>query len=376
MLPKARIVAALEHREADRVPVGEIHADWEIVELAIRRPTYLHSKWREWTAVWEGRRDEVVSSYKRDLVDLTRRFEWDFVTVPLVPARKPEYKEPEMLGEYTWRDETGKVWQYSPESGGWPMVIAAPPIGLDDIKVPDALKVDESRLEAAAHVVKELGGTHFVFGTVPDGSFPWQETTGLMEDYLVRMLTEPAFIEKAVALHLKTALAWIEAMCAVGVDGILVARDYCDNRGPLMGPRLFRQSLLPAFKEMVRTARAKGKFFMKHTDGYTWPILDDFVDAGVDAWQGIQPSIGMDLKLLKEKYAGRLCFFGGVDVHTLIADTPGAVAEEVKYAIRHAARGGGLVITSGNSLMPGTKWDNYQALLSTAREHGRYPITL
>jgi uroporphyrinogen-III decarboxylase len=127
---------------------------------------------------------------------------------------------------------------------------------------------------------------------------------------------------------------------------------------------------------MVRAARAKGKFFMKHTDGYTWPILDDFVEAGVNAWQGIQPSIGMDLKLLKEKYAGRLCFFGGVDVHTLIADTPGAVAEEVEYAIRHAARGGGLVLTSGNSLMVGTKWDNYQALLSTAREYGRYPITL
>lgn len=208
MLPKARIIAALEHQEADRVPVGEIHADWEIVELAIRRPTYLHSKWREWTALWEGRRDEVVASYKRDLVDLTRRFEWDFVSVPLVPARKAEYREPEMLGEYTW------------------------------------------------------------------------------------------------------------------------------------------------------------------------PILDDFVEAGVNAWQGIQPPIGMDLKLLKEKYAGRLCFFGGVDVHTLIADTPAAVAEEVKYAIRHAGRGGGLVLTSGNSLMVGTKWDNHQALLSTAREYGRYPITL
>ena len=179
MLPKARIIAALEHREADHVPVGEIHADWEIVELAIGRPTYLHSNWREWTAEWEGRRDEVVDSYKRDLVDLTRRFEWDFVSVPLVPARKAEYKKPELLGEYTWRDETGKVWQYSPESGGLPMVIEARPIGLDDIKIPDTVTVDESRLEVAVHVVKELGGTHFAFGQVPDGTFPWQETTGL-----------------------------------------------------------------------------------------------------------------------------------------------------------------------------------------------------
>ena len=47
MLPKERIIAALEHREADRVPVGEIVADWEITEAALGRQTYAHSKWRE-----------------------------------------------------------------------------------------------------------------------------------------------------------------------------------------------------------------------------------------------------------------------------------------------------------------------------------------
>ena len=32
MLPKERMIAALEHREADRVPTGETGADWEITE--------------------------------------------------------------------------------------------------------------------------------------------------------------------------------------------------------------------------------------------------------------------------------------------------------------------------------------------------------
>jgi len=374
MLPKERVIAALEHREADRVPVGEIVADWEITEAALGRQTYAHSKWREWTAVWEGRRDEVVASYKRDLVDLTRRFEWDFALVPLVPARKAQHKPPELLGNYTWRDEAGKVWRYSPESGGLPMVIEAPPIGIDDIKIPDKVDVDESRLEAAVHVVKELGGTHFVFGQVPDGTFPWQETTGLLEEYLVKMLTEPAFAEKAVALHLKTALAWIEAMCDLGVDGVLVGTDYCDNRGLLMGPGPFRHFVMPALAQLIQTTHAMGKYFVKHTDGNTWSILDDFVAADLDAWQGIQPRIGMDLKLLKEKYAGRLCFFGGVDCDNLVAGTLADVRHQVKYAVRHAAPGGGLVLTSGNTLQVGTRYENYMAMLSAAREYGNYPI--
>ena len=82
----------------------------------------------------------------------------------------------------------------------------------------------------------------------------------------------------------------------------------------------------------------------------------------------------MDLKLLKEKYAGRLCFFGGVNCETLTLGTPAEVEEEVKYAIRAAAPAGGLVLTSGNTLQVGTRWENYLAMRTAAREYGRYPI--
>jgi len=82
----------------------------------------------------------------------------------------------------------------------------------------------------------------------------------------------------------------------------------------------------------------------------------------------------MDLKLLKEKYAGRLCFFGGVNCETLTLGTPAEIEVEVRHAIRHAAPGGGLVLTSGNTLQLGTKWENYQAMRAAAREYGRYPV--
>jgi hypothetical protein len=375
LLPKERMIAALEHREADRVPVGETGADWEITERVIGHPTYYRSKWKEWVAEWEGRREEVVESYKRDIVELARKLEWDFLVVPLVPARRKEYRSPQFLGDYTWRDPSGKVWRYSPESGGHPLLVEAPSMGVDDIVLPERVQVDESRLEAIAHAVKEIGGTHFVFARPPDGTFPWIETVG-MEEFLVRMVTDPEFITKATAAALKVAIAYIEAMCDLGVDGILAATDYCDNRGPLMGPRPFRQFVLPAFVQICHTSHGKGKFFVKHTDGNTWSILDDFVAAGVDGWQGIQPKIGMDFKLLKEKYAGRLCLFGGVNNETLIDGTPQEVVEEVKYAIRHAAPGGGLVITCGNTLQLGVKYENYLAMQSAARQLGKYPISL
>lgn len=373
MLPKERVIAAIQHREGDRVPVGEIGVDWEITERALGHPTFYRARWREWIAEWEGKRDAVVASYGEDIVALAKTFEWDFVVVPLVPARQKEYKIPEMLGKYTWRDESGKVWRYSADSGGHPMLIDAPPLKTEDLVVPERVRIDKSRLEAVSYVIKELGGSHFVFGRAPDGTFPWIETVGL-EEFLIRMMIDPEFVDRAIEISLRISQAWIEAMCDLGVDGILIGTDYCDNRGLMMGPRPFRKFILPALGKLCRTVHARGKFFVKHTDGYTWDILDDFVSIGLDGWQGIQPRIGMDLKLLKEKYAGKICLFGGVNCETLVGGTPEEVEAEVHYAVRNAAPGGGLVLTSGNTLLVGTRYENYMRMLSAAHKYGIYPI--
>jgi uroporphyrinogen decarboxylase len=65
----------------------------------------------------------------------------------------------------------------------------------------------------------------------------------------------------------------------------------------------------------------------------------DRVATGIDGWHGIQPNIGMDLRLLKERYGARLCFFGGLNCETLIEGTPEGARAEAEYAIRHAAKG-------------------------------------
>ena len=123
-------------------------------------------------------------------------------------------------------------------------------------------------------------------------------------------------------------------------------------------------------------AHAKGGYFIKHTDGNVWSILDTFREARVDAWHGIQPSIGMDLRLLKERYGNDLCFFGGVNCETLVAGSPDEAREEVRYAIRHAAPGGGLVVTTGNVLQPGTQLECYLAARQAVSDYGAYSIAV
>jgi uroporphyrinogen decarboxylase len=82
----------------------------------------------------------------------------------------------------------------------------------------------------------------------------------------------------------------------------------------------------------------------------------------------------MDMRLLKEQYGGRLCFFGGINCETLIEGAPEEARAEVQYAVRHAAPGGGLVIATGNVLQPGVQLGNYLAARQALKEYGEYPI--
>ena len=374
MTPKERVIAALKHEEADRIPTGENAVDYELVETILEHPTLYNSRWRELYALWDGRRPEIVADYGSAHVDLVRALEWDYVRVPAVPPEK-EYKRPVMTGPYSWLDEKGNEIQYFPDSGNIATQVESDHMTLDDLPDPDEpFHVDPSELEAINHVVSELGKTHFIIGRSPvDGTFPFQETVG-MENLLIRMITEPEFVKRAVDAYVNRSIAYIEAMLDAGCDAIMTTDDYSDNRGPIMGPDRFKEFVLPGLIRQTEAVHAQRGYFIKHTDGNVWRILDMLVAAGIDGWHGIQPSIGMDMKLLKEQYGDKCCFFGGMNCETLVAGTAEAVDEEVRYAIEHAGVGGGLVVTSGNVLQPGTRLENYLAGRQAIKDYGAYPI--
>src|SRR5512136_2044036 len=79
MTPKERMLAVLHGERPDQVPTGELGVDYPITEYVLGRSTYYRAKRKERSAVWNGGRDEVVASQKRDLVALARAMEWDFV---------------------------------------------------------------------------------------------------------------------------------------------------------------------------------------------------------------------------------------------------------------------------------------------------------
>jgi len=171
-------------------------------------------------------------------------------------------------------------------------------------------------------------------------------------------------------------MATINAFLDLGCDGIMVTEDYADNRGVTTGVARYEEFILPYLKRIANLVHQRGAYFIKHSDGLMWDLLDSFVELGIDGWHGIQPVIGMDIRRLKEQYGGKLCLFGGINVETLIAGTPEEARNEALYALKYGAPGGGLVLTGGNILEPGTRAENYQAVTDAWKQYGTYPIKI
>jgi len=80
---------------------------------------------------------------------------------------------------------------------------------------------------------------------------------------------------------------------------IWVYDDFSINTGPLISPAIFEKLLLEPYKRMFAYWKSKGaRHIVLHHDvlsEYTYPILDMFVETGLNGVQGVYPSAGLAL---------------------------------------------------------------------------------
>ena len=377
MTRKQRVKTALARREPDRVPLGEIIVECDMVEQVLGHESFLRGHFKTDQAYWEGRRDEVVDSLKRDTVELARKLDLDVVPVWLVPSKHEEIKGPRRIAEDTYEDEKGNILQYSDVSK-WLIVVkdanAEREWRLEDFPFEAPREPDESELEMVRYVMGELGDTHYVIGR--HGGDPTFPVLGGQERGLMMWVEEPEIVKRAIEVATERVLVRDRALMREGVDAIHPDVDYSGTSGPLVNPRLLRELSLPAMRRQVEAAHARGVQVIKHACGNNWAILDLFVEAGYDAYQGIQGGAGMDVKRLKETYGGKLAIWGGIQIETLVRGTREDVRQEVEYALRSAAPGGGFVLNSSHAIVPGVPYDNFMTYLDVAREKGAYPISV
>jgi uroporphyrinogen decarboxylase len=76
----------------------------------------------------------------------------------------------------------------------------------------------------------------------------------------------------------------------------------------------------------------------------------------------------MDIAEVKRRVGDRLCLMGHVDVDLLSRGSVDEVRAQVRHNIEVAGYNGGYCVGSGNSIPEYVTFENYMAMIDTARE--------
>jgi uroporphyrinogen decarboxylase len=103
--------------------------------------------------------------------------------------------------------------------------------------------------------------------------------------------------------------------------------------------------------------------------------IPDLIDNGIDILNPVQISAeGMAAKELKERFGGKLVFWGGgIDAqHVFPFASPEEVREHVRRNIEIFKTGGGYVFNNVHNIQAGVPAENIVALFNAAYEYGFY----
>ena len=133
-----------------------------------------------------------------------------------------------------------------------------------------------------------------------------------LQDALCNILLEPeACYELLDALCEHTLMRIRRAAEVYHPEKIQMHDDYGMERTLFFDAAIWRQLIKPHLRRIVDECHRLGMIYEHHSCGYIAPLMDDFVELGIDAWNPVQGS--NDPRALFEKYGGRLTFVGGFD---------------------------------------------------------------
>ena len=171
-----------------------------------------------------------------------------------------------------------------------------------------------------------------------------------IEPVLLAALDDPAFLEAYVAVVARCNLRIMELLIDAGVD-VIVRRGWYESTD-FWSPTLYRRFLFAPLQQEVHLARQAGVKLSYVMNTGAMPLLPAFADLGFDVLSNLDPlGPGMDLAAVKARIGDDICLCGGVNnTHVLEQGSGVEVERAVCEAIDSLAPGSGFILAPGDSV--------------------------
>ena len=189
------------------------------------------------------------------------------------------------------------------------------------------------------------------------------------ENLCIAYYEEPELIHDILSTIADTTLQVMERVGEiVPIDNLIVHEDMAGKSGPLVGPLQVKEFIAPYYRKIWDAAKAYGaQLFSQDSDGDMTPVMDAFIDCGVQCFYPAEPVGGMDMVQLRKKYGKQIYFKGGIDKHALRYGKE-AIRKELEYKMSEPMLGGGTIFALDHRIPNGVLLDNYRYYVNLGRE--------
>ncbi|MGA2618827.1 MAG: uroporphyrinogen decarboxylase family protein [Thermoguttaceae bacterium] len=191
-----------------------------------------------------------------------------------------------------------------------------------------------------------------------------------MGQLLMDFYDAPRFVHDLLGRIADYNIAQLREALKHDIDAVYFGDDWGQQHGLQMGPRLWREFILPQLKRMYAAVRQAGKFVMIHSCGDVDELFDDLLDIGLSCFNPFQPEV-MDVYSLLPRYRGRLAFHGGLSTQRTLPF--GTVAEVRAEARRLVALGreGGYIFAPAHDVEGDVPLENMLAAIEVVQQQPR-----
>ena len=343
------MIAVLEHRLPDRVPLMELWIDPKVVNAILPGAT------------------------SNGLVE---HLGMDVVTVPTMIYDDDEVEWIEVTeSKRIFRDKWGGLQALTTDAV--PHQIEPARIEEDEdmarYEPPDPR---DSTVPAKIRALKEQypGGEKAICVVGESGWAPAADLRGGLQNLLLDFGLRPEFAKELMRFGRDYYSELYPVCIEAGADIILLGDDYSDKNGPMMSPAQFDDIILPSDTAVVASIKNAGGYCIKHTDGNIRKIIDQLVGTGLDCLGPLEDVPHMELDGILNLFPGKLAVMGNLSVDLLARGSREEVVRATKRLLATTSAIGPHIMSSGNTIASYVSPENFLAMIETTKEHGVYPI--
>ncbi len=325
---RERVIAAIEHREADCIPY---HLRFT---SAARRAFVAHTR----------------------VEDVERRF-GNHIEL----ARCMDF--PVEIATGMFRDEFGVVWDRRDGSDiGLPAALVLEEPSLETFVPPEPVASEiDMQMKSLVH------GEWDSFRAVTVGFSLYERAWSLrgIENLLMDMLLEEDFVaelfDRIVEYDMKAMDCARRA--SDDFDAFFLGDDWGQQTGLIMSRALWKRLIGPRIAKLIEHGKSCGKYMILHSCGNIIELFPDLIDAGLDVYDTFQPEI-YDIRQVKKRFGDRLAFLGGISTQTLLPfSSPAAVRSTTREILQIMGKHGGYIAAPTHDLSSDIPVENILAMI-------------